>query len=73
MCRILRAFAIVLACTALVAGTAFADGGDSEPPDTNGDPVDPHGGTLAPPDEAVLADVARALIALSWMVPWATR
>jgi hypothetical protein len=73
MCRILKAFTIALACAALVAGGAVADGSDFDPPDTNGDPIDPHGGTLTAPDEAVLLDVSRALIALSWMVPWVIR
>jgi hypothetical protein len=74
MCRILRALVIAFACTALLAGTIFADDGDTvPPPDTNGDPVDPQDATLSTPDQMVLADVSRAMIVLGWMVPWVIR
>jgi hypothetical protein len=69
----LKALTIALTCVALLSVGALADGEDSPPPDTNGDPVEPHGGRLATPDEMVIGDVFSAWIVLSWMVPWVIR
>lgn len=73
MFRILKALTIALTCVALLSAGALADGEDSPPPDTNGDPVEPHGGRLSTPEEMVIGDVSSALIILSWMVPWVIR
>jgi hypothetical protein len=73
MRSILRTLTIAITCTVLIAGAVLADDDATAPPDTDGDPTEPFGGTISALGEAVLSDWGRIVIPLTWLVPWVLR
>jgi hypothetical protein len=70
MFRMLRTLTVAMVCTLLLAGGALGDG---ENGGEQGDPSDPHGGTIATRDQTVLPDVSPPLVLIQWLVPWVIR
>jgi hypothetical protein len=74
MLAMLRTFMLAMACTAIAVTTGFTDETDSEPPVPNGDPTDPHDGTIHQSAEVAPPDwVDQALVLLRRFAPWVAR
>ena len=73
MSKFLRTLGLTLVCGLMIASVAVADGDNSEPPVSDGDPTDPYGGTMANYNETVLPDWLRTVLKVTWVLPWVTR